>query len=864
MHLAVILNDHDKTTFVIQCENNGQYLIKKNNQVIFSTMAFLLDQTSNDNYKPISSFVNKIEETENKIVLNSMEIYKEFRIRGYDYGPDFRLIREANVDGHQFKVVFNGNWVTFLDSVMQINILDKKHHCLYLPVKLQSIRCDPTLFSKKFNNIGRYDREMIFTATQDRIRKIINVGHSIEIKQIDWNLTKIKHKHCTIEKYEFVPYISTISGNKFDQLFEMSTQLSLKVKEHLKHGHLSESASECCKEDNLIPNISEGLDKIYTLIEWLGYRHRSKCQLIRTLKDSFPINDIDFMVTDNIYSNEIVIRPLIDIVIENSSSFSFNVLELCSFGESCVSKSVQSVIECCYPQLETNYKLIVTNEQIRQQNDNSIETNNWTSFESNSTLLNYAHLNLYKPSITKMYFNDIDSIIQLMYDTCIDNGFAMLFTRTCLLPCEQLVYSLLNIETICVDNMETNLVDIATSKQFVVISKRKYSNLFSIVLLRKVGSDVSQRQLHVDITVNYYENWIERLKNKVEECLKTNKRHRIWLFANDSPLNGIIGLVNCLRKEPNGHRIRCLFIADNDTKFDEQFYSDIFAMDLVMNVVKDGQLGSFRYISCDQQLDNNIKDCPHAYIDVQTVGDLSSLKWFESEHKYWPIEKTFHQKLFHVYYSALNFRDIMLSTGKLSVNALPGDMAVQKCTLGLEFAGRNQSGRRVFGMVAAKALATTVVVKDSDFLWPIPDHWSMSDASTVPVAYCTAFYALVIRGRMKKGETVLIHSGSGAVGQAAIRIALKYGCYVYTTVGNQEKRHYLAHIFPKLKANSFANSRDNSFEDHVLRETNGRGVDLVLNSLSEGKLQASVRCLAYHGRFLEIGKYDMSMDNPLG
>ena len=71
--------------------------------------------------------------------------------------------------------------------------------------------------------------------------------------------------------------------------------------------------------------------------------------------------------------------------------------------------------------------------------------------------------------------------------------------------------------------------------------------------------------------------------------------------------------------------------------------------------------------------------------------------------------------------------------------------------------------------------ATTVVVEDSDFLWPIPNHWSMSDASTPSLAYCTAYHALVIRGRIREGETVLIHSGSGAVGQTAIRIALNYG-----------------------------------------------------------------------------------------
>lgn len=63
---------------------------------------------------------------------------------------------------------------------------------------------------------------------------------------------------------------------------------------------------------------------------------------------------------------------------------------------------------------------------------------------------------------------------------------------------------------------------------------------------------------------------------------------------------------------------------------------------------------------------------------------------------------------------------------------------------------------------------------------------------------------------------------------------------------------------------NIANSRDTSFEQHVLRETKGRGVDLVLNSLAEDKLQASVRCLAKDARFLEIGKLDLSNNSPLG
>ena len=117
---------------------------------------------------------------------------------------------------------------------------------------------------------------------------------------------------------------------------------------------------------------------------------------------------------------------------------------------------------------------------------------------------------------------------------------------------------------------------------------------------------------------------------------------------------------------------------------------------------------------------------------------------------------------------------------------------------------------------------------------------------------------------MRPGESVLIHAGTGGVGQASISIALHMGCTVFTTVGSKEKREFLKKRFPQLTDRNICNSRDTTFEQQILTETNGRGVDLVLNSLADDKLQASVRCLAKDGRFLEIGKYDLSNNSPLG
>jgi len=198
-----------------------------------------------------------------------------------------------------------------------------------------------------------------------------------------------------------------------------------------------------------------------------------------------------------------------------------------------------------------------------------------------------------------------------------------------------------------------------------------------------------------------------------------------------------------------------------------------------------------------------------------------------------------------------------------SCSHLLGDLAAQDCLLGMEFSGRDESGNRVMGLLAAKGLAT-VVDAHRDFLWNIPHDWSLEEAATVPVAYATAFYALVVRGRIRAGETVLIHSGSGAVGQAAISIALRHGCRVVTTVGSASKRKYLQQRFPELSDTSFADSRDSNFWRTLRQTTGGRGVDVVLNSLAEDKLQSSVQLLAQHGRFLEIGKFDLSNNTPLG
>ncbi|XP_011861079.1 PREDICTED: fatty acid synthase-like [Vollenhovia emeryi] len=213
-------------------------------------------------------------------------------------------------------------------------------------------------------------------------------------------------------------------------------------------------------------------------------------------------------------------------------------------------------------------------------------------------------------------------------------------------------------------------------------------------------------------------------------------------------------------------------------------------------------------------------------------------------------------------YSPLNFKDIMMATGRLTAESIEKVESGNDCFIGIEYAGINAHGQRVMGLCSYGGI-TNVFVPKNDISWIVPDTWTMEEAATIPCVYSTCYCALHMKGKMKKEDKILIHSGTGGIGQAAIHLALYEGCEVFTTVGNDEKRQFLRETFPSIPEDHIGNSRDTSFEQMVMKCTRGRGVDIVLNSLIEEKLQASVRCLANGGRFLEVGKFDMVSNNPL-
>lgn len=349
--------------------------------------------------------------------------------------------------------------------------------------------------------------------------------------------------------------------------------------------------------------------------------------------------------------------------------------------------------------------------------------------------------------------------------------------------------------------------------------------------------------------------WLKEL----QENLKTD--NKVVAYAQNEELSGIIGLVNCIRKEPNGLNLKCFFIDDPNApsfSLENLFYKNVYNQGLAINVLRDSKWGSYKHLLLNFEHEPE-KYSTHVAANTLQRGDLSAIKWLQGDMPYTKPKGT----IVKVQYSSLNFRDVMLATGKLAVETCGKSRIDQQCVMGLEFSGVDKNGKRVMGMVIRGGLATHVEVDDA-FTWKVPDDWSLEEAATIPVVYCTVYVSLLFVAQIEKGKSILIHAGSGGVGLAAIRVALAYGLEVFTTVSTDEKKNYLLQEFPELKEENIGNSRDASFEDLIMERTNGVGIDYVLNSLADDKLVASIKCLALGGKFLEIGKFDMANDSKIG
>ncbi|MXZ49611.1 MAG: SDR family NAD(P)-dependent oxidoreductase [Rhodobacteraceae bacterium] len=214
----------------------------------------------------------------------------------------------------------------------------------------------------------------------------------------------------------------------------------------------------------------------------------------------------------------------------------------------------------------------------------------------------------------------------------------------------------------------------------------------------------------------------------------------------------------------------------------------------------------------------------------------------------------------------LNFRDIMVT-----LDMLP-PMGYERSAIGRDI-GMEASGK-VIGkgdnvtefnigdpvvLMHGGCIGNRIIV-NRNHVFPKPDALTMHEAAASLSVYITAYYALIHLARLRKGMRVLIHSAMGGVGQAAMQLAQHVGAEIYTTAGTDEKRSRLM----AMGAKGAFDSHSHDWYDSLMADTNGEGVDVVLNSLAGRHIRLCLQSLRPGGWHCEIGKVDVYADSNLG
>uniref|UniRef100_A0A3P8WFV6 Fatty acid synthase n=1 Tax=Cynoglossus semilaevis TaxID=244447 RepID=A0A3P8WFV6_CYNSE len=787
-----------------------------------------------------------------RMKLTSSDVYKELRLRGYEYRKTFQGILESNNAGDSGKLLWTGNWVTFLDTMLQMIVMGISGRSLRLPTRIRSVCIDPSLHTEKICEF--VDENQALDVHVDRCLDTI-VSGGVQISGLHATVARRRDNQQnkpTLEEFVFVPYVETeclTNNGKLAEQLRLCRGLIRRLQLKLAHhgvklsipGLQGESDGPVPSHEHTEPSLVRLLALLCGL-ELNGNLNSELQQLVEKEQSCLLQDSLLLGLLDNQ-----ALRHCVDICMENSTPGKIKVLEAFSNKGQVFSRvvpllNIQPTLHVDYTATDADLDLLTPHQA--SLDELGISSSQWDPLNGPApgVIAGKADLVVCNHAWGPMT-EDAEVLVRNLSSGAKQGGFLLLHT---LLKGETLGETLSFICSSTLNGQKGLLTQVEWEKVFsdlslkvVAIRKSFYGSV--LFLCRSRSSEKQPTFLSVD-DKDY--NWVETLKGMTQESSDSP----VWLTASQANC-GIVGMVNCLRQEPGGHVLRCAFVSNLDESSKspslQPNHKDlrlVLEKDLVMNVFRDGQWGVFRHqlIANDQ----NEKLTEQAYVNVLTLGDLSSLRWITSPRSQSTANNSKELQC-SVYYSSLNFRDIMLATGKLPPDAIPGDMALQHCLLGMEFSGRDPSGRRVMGLLPARGLATSVDA-DKHFLWNIPSSWTLEQAASVPVVYATAYYSLVVRGRLRHGESVLIHSGSGGVGQAAIAIALSKKCKVFTTVGGYyitrtNAREFLSNIFYFFTS-----------------------VNVVLNSLAEEKLQASVRCLARHGRFLEIGKYDLSKNSPLG
>ncbi len=202
--------------------------------------------------------------------------------------------------------------------------------------------------------------------------------------------------------------------------------------------------------------------------------------------------------------------------------------------------------------------------------------------------------------------------------------------------------------------------------------------------------------------------------------------------------------------------------------------------------------------------------------------------------------------------ASLNFPDVLMCRGqyqdKPALPFVPGGEVSGTIIERGEGVDDLEVGQRVLAVTRTGGLCEQTVAHQAT-VYPIPDTLDFAAAAALHIVYQTSHLALHHRGRLRAGETLLVHAGAGGVGSSAIQLGVAAGARVLATAGGPDK----VQICRDLGADLAIDYRAEDFVAVVKDATDGRGADVIYDPVGGDVFDQSLRCIAWEGRLLVIG-----------
>lgn len=498
------------------------------------------------------------------------DIYKELRLRGYNYGGVFRGIRASDPRGTCGELAWDDNWISFMDTMLQFGIIGVDTRELYLPTRLQRALIDPAAQLAAVSALGEGGTVPV---RMHRDIDVISAG-GIEFRGVKTSLAPRRanpQNAPKLEKYVFLPYDNAAvatedtSRSKRDAL-TVSLQLVLENAGALKL-KLAEAALERPPEALLTP------------------------QALQVLEGE-PQVRVDASLAAG----------------PAPAAYAAAVKDL---GVKVLPKDGRSA------PIDSDCHLLLAADVLSRHGAATLEHLAAALGATGMILLEEPH-------------------------KALDERSAQDMLRRCGLAC---------------------------------VSRQVAASCEYLLLRRTPALPAQHVVVHVD-EAGYA--WVDALREALARAEAEELRVYCVARAADA---GVLGLCACLRGEAGGRALRCYFLPGAREPFGPGAapYAAQARRDLAVNVLRAGVWGSYRHLALGAQ--EAALQVEHAYVNTLTRGDLSSLRWIESPLRYArALPPAPRSELCQVYCAPLNFRDIMLATGKLPPDALPGNLAGQVST----------------------------------------------------------------------------------------------------------------------------------------------------------------------------------------